>query len=138
MKKIHKNRGLTLVESIVAICIFGIAIAGMCALVVSARELSNRARLHYTAINIAKNRLEKARTLNFSMLDLFQENGVVVDYNGNPDSNGAFKRSTVISNVATNLVEITITVDIRNRVTLEFAGENEILHSYLTEYVVPL
>lgn len=137
MKKIHKNRGLTLVESIVGICIFGIAIAGMCALVVSARELSDRARLHYTAINIAKNRLEKARTLNFSMLDLFQENGVVVDYNGNPDPNGAFKRSTVISNVATNLVEIIITVDIRNRVTLGFAGENETLRSYLTEYVVP-
>lgn len=137
MEKVHKNSGLTLVESIVAVCIFGIAIAGMCALVVSARELSDRARLHYTAINIAKNRVEKARTLNFSMLDLFQENGVVVDYNGNPDPNGAFKRNTVISNVATNLVEIIVTVDIRNRVTLGFAGENETVRSYLTEYIVP-
>jgi len=137
MKKLYKKDGLTLVESIVAVCIFGIAIAGICALVVSARELNDRARLHYTAINIAKNRLEKARTLNFSTLSLFQENGTIVDYNGNPDPNGAFRRTTVISNVATNLVEIIITVDIRNRVTLGFTGEQETLRSYLTEYIVP-
>ena len=137
MKKLYKKDGLTLLESIVAVCIFGIAIAGICALVVSARELNDRARLHYTAINIAKNRLEKARTLNFSTLSLFQENGTIVDYNGNPDPNGAFRRTTVISNVATNLVEIIITVDIRNRVTLGFTGEQETLRSYLTEYIVP-
>jgi type II secretory pathway pseudopilin PulG len=137
MKKLYKKDGLTLVESIVAVCIFGIAIAGICALLVSARELNDRARLHYTAINIAKNRLEKARTLNFSTLSLFQENGTIVDYNGNPDPNGAFRRTTVISNVATNLVEIIITVDIRNRVTLGFTGEQETLRSYLTEYIVP-
>ena len=93
------------------------------------------ARAHYTAINIAKNRLELVRRFDFGQLDDFLEDKVVVDASGVPSTEGNYRRSTEVSNVSSNLLELTVTVDIRNRQTLVFNPANEQLSTYFAQYL---
>ena len=67
------------------------------------------------------------------MLHLFREDRVTVDRNGNPDENGHYRRTTTVSNVKTKLVELTITVGIRDRVSRSFDGECEVLRSFVAD-----
>ena len=72
----HKAKGrcggFTLVEVMVALFIFGIVVAGMCRLLVVVKETADRARDHYVAVNIGKNRVERARAYEFQHLYLFE------------------------------------------------------------------
>lgn len=129
--------GMTLIETLGAVCILGICIGGVCALVVQSKEMTDRARDHYTAVNIAKNRLEQARALGYDALSTFVEPATVVDRTGSPDDEGDYQRATIISNTATNLAEIIITVQIRNRMTRQFGLVNETLRSYVADYLDP-
>ena len=131
--------GMTIVEVVIAVSIFAVCIAGMCALVKTARELSDRARDHYVAINIAKNRLERARTFEFDQLTTFIETDAPVDVSGNDisESSCQFQRTTTVSDVAVNLKEIQVTVEIRNRVTREFDTESETIKSLFAKYIEP-
>lgn len=95
------------------------------------------ARAHYTAINIAKNRLELVRTFDFGQVDDFLETDIIVDASGAPSSEGNYRRSTAVSMVSSNLLELTVTVDIRNRQTLIFNPANEQLSTYFAEYLAP-
>ena len=129
--------GMTLVETIVALCILSMCIGGICALIVSARELSDRARSHYTAVNIAKNRLERASALGFDQLPDFHEADVVVDHSGNPAAYGHYRRSTTVLEAGTNLRELVVAVEIRNRLSTDFDGEIETVSSYHADYLEP-
>jgi hypothetical protein len=115
--------------------IFGLCVGGLCGLATLVRELSDRSRDHYVAINIAKNRIERAKTFDFDELDLLSESGVVVDVNGTPNGSGHYRRSTSVSFAATNLKEIAVQVDIRNRVTTQFGSENETTRTYIANLV---
>ena len=126
--------GFTLVETIMAIMIFAICISGICKLVLITRESSDRARSHYSAVNIGKNRLELARVFPFAQLDQFAENQVVVDGGGSPSASGEFRRTTAVSNVTATLKEMAVTVEIRNRVTLRFEGVSEAVRTYITDF----
>lgn len=133
-KRCNKD-GITLVEVLVAILIFTICIGGMCRLGVSVRETSDRARDHYTAINIAKSRLERVKTFEFDQLPYFVENEVRVDENGTPDTDGLFRRSTTVTDVKSNLRNVTVSVEMLNRVTLAFDGEDESIMSYVADFL---
>ena len=126
--------GVSIVEVVIALAIFGIAIGAACGLVVGARTLSDSARDHYTAINLAKNRLERAGALGYDVLPLFEESATVIDKDGNPDPNGNFRRTTIVTDVRSNLRELTVIVEIRNRSTLQFGGEAETLKTYHAKY----
>ncbi|MBN1558326.1 MAG: prepilin-type N-terminal cleavage/methylation domain-containing protein [Lentisphaerae bacterium] len=117
--------GLTLVEVMVSIMIFAICIGGICWMMVMSKQLSDRARDHYLAANLAKNRIERGRTLEFDSLDQFEMDEVVVDAEGRPDGNGFFRLTTTVSNVNATLKEIVVEVDIRDRKTWGFEGERE-------------
>jgi len=129
--------GMTVVETIVALTIFAVFTTGACKLLLSHRKVSDMARAHYTAINIAKNRMELMRTFDFGQVDDFLEDKVVVDASGVPSTEGNYRRSTEVNNVSSNLVELTVTVDIRNRQTLVFNPANEQLSTYFAEYLKP-
>jgi prepilin-type N-terminal cleavage/methylation domain-containing protein len=135
LEKSRKRAGMTLVETIVALAIFAVFTTGACKLFMSHRRLSDMARGHYTAINIAKNRLELARTVDFGQLASYAESNVVVNVSGEPDTEGHYRRTTDISNFSGNLVEIAIKVDLRNRRTLDFTPANEQLTSYIANYL---
>ena len=125
------REGLGLIEVIIALFIFGTAVAGMCALVLSVRGASDRSRDHYVAVNLAKNRLERARSFGFGQLSMFAENQVYINSVGTVTPNGDFRRTTVVSNVTPNLAEIRVTVEIRNRDTWSYVPGVEDIRSYV-------
>ncbi|MCX7591648.1 MAG: prepilin-type N-terminal cleavage/methylation domain-containing protein [Kiritimatiellae bacterium] len=129
-----RQSGVSILEVVIALTIFGIAVGAACGLIVGARTLADNARNHYTAINLAKNRLERAGALGFDVLPLFQESGTLVDKNGNIDPNGNFRRTTTVTDVKSNLRELTVHVEIRNRTTLQFDGEAETIKTYHAKY----
>src|SRR5262245_16463074 len=63
--------GVGLIEVCVAMFIFALCISGMCSLAMTAREACDRSRDHYIAVNLAKNRLERAKSFGYSQLALF-------------------------------------------------------------------
>lgn len=127
--------GMTLVETIVAIAVLAIFSTGACKLLMSHRQLSDMARGHYTAINIAKNRMELVRTFDFGQVADFIEDKVVVDASGIPNTAGHYRRTTQVSTVSGNLLELTVTVDLRNRKTLAFTPAKETVSTYIAEYL---
>lgn len=104
-------------------------------MLLSHHEMSDMARAHYTAINIAKNRMELVRTFDFGQVDDFLEDKVNVDASGSPTTLGYFRRSTQVSNVSANLLELNVIVEIRDRKTLGFNGRQENLTTYFAEYL---
>lgn len=119
-------------EVLIALVIFAVFIGAAGKLLLSHRALSDAAREHYTAINIAKNRVEQARTFGFDALDSFNETDRNVDQMGDPDAHGRYRRTTVVAHVTTNrLSEITVTVAIRNHRTHTFDGAEEIINSFI-------
>ncbi len=115
-----RRNGHSLVEVVIALLCFSIAIAGLCALSLMTKESADVAREHYIAVNIAKNRLERSHSFDFAQLNLFNESGVVVDHNGNPAPNGHYRRSTTVTNMNPSLYHIEVNVEILNRVSLQF------------------
>ena len=128
---------MTIVETLVALAILAVFSTGACKLLLSHRKISDMARAHYTAINIAKNRLELVRRFDFGQVDDFIEDKVLVDASGIPTTEGNYRRTTEISNVSSNLLELTVTVDIRNRKTLVFNPANQQLSTYFANYLEP-
>lgn len=135
--KSRNRAGTTIVETIVALVVFAIFTTGACKLLVSHRRITDMARAHYTAVNIAKNRLELVRTFDFDQVENFLENKVVVDTSGIPSETGNYRRTTEVSNVSSNLVEVTVDVEIRNRRTLEFTPSHEQLSTFFADYLEP-
>jgi prepilin-type N-terminal cleavage/methylation domain-containing protein len=125
--------GLTLIEVIIAIAIFAVFVGGACAVVIAARQLNELARDRYIAVNLAKNRLERARTFPFDQLSSFDESNVQIDSVGDPSNNGNYRRSTTVSNVSASLIEMSVAVEIRDRKTLQFEGQAETVSSMFAD-----
>ena len=133
--RLRQPDGMTLIEVVVAVFIFAICIGGACMLVVQTRQAMDNARSHYVAVNIAKNRLEKGRTFGYDQLSVFAEDDVIVDISGAADADGNYRRTTVVSNVTSNLVEMIVTVEIRDRVTRQFSSKkSEQIQTYFADY----
>lgn len=130
-------KGLTLIETVIALVIFAICIGGFCALVSQVRQAADMARDRYIAVNLAKNRLERARSFEFDQLHLFEENGVVMNESGTPTTTGNFRRTTTISNITDILCELVINVEVRNRITRAFEADAETVSSYIADYAEP-
>lgn len=136
IEKQRKRRlceGISLVEVIVALLILAISVAGLCRLVVVGRKGTDMGRSHYTAINIAKNRLERVKTFEYAQLALFNESDTVVNTSGVADSLGDYRRTTTVSDVKSNLREVVVTVEIRDRSSRTFDGEEEEVRTYVAD-----
>jgi len=136
MKRIRKGgtEGLTLVEVMVALSVFTMFIGGACHLLVRGRQMTDAARDHYTAINIVKNRLEKARTFDWDHLGTFNETNVVVNEVGVSDPQGSYQRTTTVTYVKDNLAKVSLSIKIRDRNTGAFGSEEECVSSYVASY----
>lgn len=126
---------MTLLETMMAVMILAVGISGAASIVVQSVKISDMAREHYQAVNLGKNRLERAKTLTFSDLESLMETGTVVDVDGNPDPDARFMRVTFVSSVATNLKEVVINVRFKDRFKLTFTNESEVVRSLFTEYL---
>lgn len=95
--KTAKKRGFTLLEVIVAISVFGVAISSLLAVYTQAAKVSKRSDYAYTAYNLAKNHIERLRASAFSSLSLAAETDTRINRDGEPDEAGEYLRSTSVS-----------------------------------------
>jgi prepilin-type N-terminal cleavage/methylation domain-containing protein len=128
--------GFTMVEVMVSVFLMALVMTGAYALITRASALSRVARNHYVAVSLCKNRLERARTLDYASVPLLAENNVIVNDSGMPESGAMFSRTTTVNTntVSTNCLEMVVTVKIRNQRSGQFVGEKEQMSSLYTDY----
>ena len=131
--------GLTILEVVIALSIFMVGSAGICALIVQSKRLSDTARDHYVAVNLAKNRMERARNMQYDTLPFLVESNQYIDVSGAvvQPVEAMFKRKTDVLLTGSNLTEVVITVEIRDRGTWVFSGSKEVVRTYFAEYQSP-
>ena len=141
MKNINRKKrskscaGTSVVEVMVALTIFGVFTAGTCKLLVSHRKILDSARDHYIAANLAKDRIELARTFEFEQVPELREQALIVDHSGIASAYGHYRRTTTITSLGTNLYELAVTVDIQNRKTLEFSPAEQSVTTYIAKHL---
>ncbi|OGV62094.1 MAG: hypothetical protein A2498_07710 [Lentisphaerae bacterium RIFOXYC12_FULL_60_16] len=102
--------GFTLTELMVASMIFLMVSTAFTAAMLTALRTQYMATDYYAAMCLARNRIQRARTLDFSSLELLVENQLTVDSIGNPTASGRYQRTTVVSNVSPTCVAFTVKV----------------------------
>ena len=132
------KRGFSLIEVVVSVVLLTMVMAGTYKIITATATLNRVVRNHYVAVNLAKNRLERARNFPYADLALLTESKVVVNDNGVPTTEGRFRRTTAIdTNYAPEVSQVTVTVDIMNLKSGAFSGESESASSLFTEYLTP-
>ncbi len=130
--KTKGQQGFTLTEVMTAVVVLAIFMIGCYQAVTGALWMNQTARDHFVATQLANNRLERARNIPFTSLNLLVENQVVMVSDGTPSLSGPFRRSTTINaNYGSNLTECVVRVDIRNHKTGQFDAINETLATLL-------
>ena len=108
------SAGFTLVEVMVASLIFVMFCVFFLSAAISAMRSQQLACDYYTAMTIARNRIQRAKTFEYSSLPLMSENQVPVDGDGNITTTGIYRRTTIVSaytNGTPNLYKVTIQVN---------------------------
>lgn len=133
-----KRSGMSIIETVVALFLFALFIGGACRVILAQRQVADKARYHYAAINIAKNRIEQVRNMrraSYSQIFSMRELGTRVDANGDPlPGRGKFRRQTTITATSIpELLEVEVRVFIQNPITLEFETEEQHVSSYMAK-----
>ena len=127
------NEGFTLVETLTALLIMAMAVAGLCSLALTSKQILDTSRDHYVAVNLAKNRIERVKTFSFDELELFGEAGTLLDNAGAPDVNGSYSRATTVTNITDNMKEVIVTISIKNRKSLLYAPGQQTVRTYVAD-----
>ncbi|HEY5653942.1 MAG TPA: hypothetical protein VIR63_06205 [Pontiella sp.] len=131
--RFKSRSGLTIIEALVSLIILAGFMTGASKLILAHREMTDMARAHYIAANMAKDRLEHIRHFDFNERHTFVEDKVLINSSGNPDPVGKYRRTTVYTPVSGNTLELAVTVEIMNRETLDFDGRSQTVKSYYSE-----
>ncbi len=134
-KQSKSRAGISIIEVLMALSIFAVFSVGTCKLLTSHRRVLDMARDHYTASNLAKERMELARTFEFEQIPDLAEDQVLINESGIASLYGHFRRTTTITTVNSNLYELAIRVDIQNRKTLEFAPAEQSINTYIAKHL---
>ena len=127
------SAGTSIIEVMIALAVFAVFAVGTCKLLIAQRKVLDMARDHYVAANLAKSRMELARTFDFEQLPELAESQILMDESGVPSVYGNFRRTTQITALRSNLYEMAIVVDIKNRNTLEFAPGEQTINTYVSK-----
>ncbi len=125
---------MSLAEVMVALCVLGIAMGALYKVAITANHTSARARSHYIAVNLAKNHIERAKSHDFDQILFLAETNTIVDINGLTSTNGDFRRSTMVNLTGTGMVEVVVTVDIKDLKKGQFLGESESIAERLVRF----
>lgn len=96
-RPIAGRAGFTFVESVAALAILGMVMAGVCRVLISSARTRWAAHNMYVAVIIANNRIERAKNMSADELGLLAERETPVDALGAPDPDGPFTRTTSIT-----------------------------------------
>ena len=111
---VASEKGISLVETMMAILLFGAVIGALLEVTAQNLTMGKRAETVYTAYCIAKNHIEMLKSMPFSSVANAAESNTRVDSLGVPDISGAFSRTTAVATNYTgdaNLVSVTVSVD---------------------------
>jgi hypothetical protein len=100
-------------ELMVSTAVLLLVLGGFMALFISAMRTQVISGDYYRATCIARNRIERSRSLDYSSLPLMSETNMWVDDDGNAKAHelGArFLRSTIVTNAGTNAMLINVSV----------------------------
>ena len=121
-KSLTNSKGISLTEVLFSAVITSIAITGILSVFIQTAGVEKVVNLQYVAMNIAKDRLERSKTLKttggFASLLTLTEEDAVVDSSGAPDINGNFKRSTLVTpsyKANSKLTRIDVSVSYKNK-----------------------
>ena len=107
--------GFTIIESIMAVSVLSITMGAFIMLsLCSLRELA-LASDYFRGTALARNRVERVRTMNFDTILGLTEAEHRVDGHGNPSPEGVYLRETVVSSVTENCANILVTVGFSDR-----------------------
>lgn len=96
-----RKDGVTLIETLFSAVILVLVVTGVLVVFVRTVDISKRIDKEYIATNLAKSRVERARTTKIthgfdSLVDL-NETDVIIDSDGVSDPEGEYKRSTTVT-----------------------------------------
>lgn len=128
----HK-KGMTIIEALVAVFVLALSIGGGSKMVVMTMKLSDLAKDKNTAVNLAKNRIERISVSDFDDFPMWRGSNVVSNSQGNPDTEGQFQIDTEVTYIQTNLAEVVIQVRSRNRVSQEFDRAPELITTRIAD-----
>ena len=122
------QKGLTLVEILISVGIFALVLVGIMGTLIISVDLSRKINYEYAATNLAKKRVETARTMiktqGFWTLFTMEEEEVLVNADGMRDSDGEFVRTTKVDtnygNPRLTKVEVEIYYSYRGEETTPF------------------
>src|SRR3989338_4579964 len=111
MSRLNPNaKGATIVELMVSVCVFAIGMQSLLYVISTSSVMAKRGEYAYVAHNIAKNRIERLRTMGFPTLSLAQETSTAVNQDGDPDEEGLFTRSTIVESLTSDSSSVTVNV----------------------------
>ena len=117
MNSFKNKDGVTLVETLFSAAILVLVVACVLVIFVKTIDISRRIDKEYIATNLAKSRLERARSVKttggFNSLADLNETDIILDADGVPDLNGEYKRSTTVTTNhrgSANLTRIDVSV----------------------------
>ncbi len=94
------QKGITLIELLISTAIFALVIVGIMGTLIISVDLSRKINYEYAATNLAKKRLETARTMvktqGFWTLYTMEEEDIFINADGMHDSDGEFVRTTKV------------------------------------------
>lgn len=101
MAKKTNSKGVTLTEVIISTLIFALIIIGVIGTFVISVQISKKINYEYVATNLAKKRIERARTILktdglYALSDIDEEN-IRINENGEVDENGEYERTTRVA-----------------------------------------
>lgn len=126
---------MTLVETMVAILVFGLLLGGMMNVTAASITAGKRAEYAYNAYNLAKNHIETLKSMPFTNLANAAETDTYLDVSGTPDDDGDYKRTTTVTTSYSgdaNLVQVQVQVDYR--IKGAFANKPTTITSVVFQY----
>jgi len=142
-QKLHRvggRRGILLLEMVFAVALLAVALSGACLMVVQSMYMMLAARDRYVATTLCLARIERARDIDYALLNLLadQPPGVRVDGEGVPDPAGAFRRETTVQTdvPASGLTSVSVTVSFLDRRSRTFGAGREVISCVFTQYLV--
>ena len=112
--KTADHKGTTLVETMAAVLLFSLVMGSLLDVSLQSISMGKRSQYAYTAFNLAKNHIEKLRSMPFSSLVNAGEIDKYLDSTGTPNAEGPFIRQTTVTPGYTNdqnLVRIQVSVN---------------------------
>lgn len=105
----HKG-GYTLLEVVIAGSIFAMLALGFSAGLISAIRTQQMAHDRYIATTIARNHIQRARTLPFNSVHLIAEDYIPVNEEGYFSQSGKYRRTTSVTNISATAVQMQVDV----------------------------